>query len=777
MLLSKTSLSFFLLLLLLTTLYSQQSKTSTISGFIYDANTGETMIGTNIFVPQISKGTSSNVYGFYSITIPNGKYNIEVSYVGYEKKIISVDLIKSLKIDIKISGTPFNLEEVVVQDKKADDNIKSTNMGTTELAIKEIEKVPVLFGEKDILKTIQLLPGISSAGEGASGFIVRGGSSDQNLIILDEAPVYNPSHLLGFFSVFNSDAIKNVKVIKGISGPEYGGRLSSVLDITMKDGNKKDYTFAGGIGLISSRLTVEGPIVEDKGSLILSGRRTYLDLFFPLLGNEQLGNSSLYFYDLNGKLNYLLGENDRIFLSAYTGRDVFSFDNKFGFDWGNTTATFRWNHIFSDKLFSNTTFIYSDYNYDLSIQTKDNAVVVSSGIEDMNFKEDLQYYFNTHNTFIFGLNTIYHTFRPGEINAEGSIGINSKKVDDSFAIEGGIYFGHEWKVSDLFKINYGLRLTNLTLFGPADVHDFDDNGDVTKTQTYDNAEIIKSYNNFEPRISANYLLDETSSLKIGYARNTQNIHLLSTSTTSTPLDIWQPSTSLIKPEVSDLVSIGYFKNFDNNMYQTSIEFYYKDMQNLIEYKDGADIFLNDFIESQLVFGKGRSYGMELLVKKKSGKFSGWLGYTLSTTKRQFDNINNGKEFSDRYDRTHDFSIVGIYDLDNNWSLSANWIYYTGDAATFPSGKYEVDGMITNLYTERNGHRMPDYHRLDLGATYYFTRSQTEEMSLTFSLYNAYGRENAYSISFEKSEIDPNITQAVKLALFSFVPSLTFNFRF
>ncbi len=754
-----------------------QQKLVTLSGFVYDANSGETMIGANVFVKEIGKGTISNEYGFYSITVPQGKYTVEFSFVGYKKKSVHINLLKSKKLNVNIVSTSYNLKEIVVSDKKNDDNIKTTQMGTSKIVPKEIEKVPVIFGEKDILKTIQLLPGISSAGEGNSGFIVRGGSVDQNLVILDEAPVYNASHLLGFFSVFNSEAIKNVKLVKGINEPEYGGRLSSVLDITMKDGSNKKYSVYGGIGLISSRLTLEGPIVHDKGSFIISGRRTYADLFFPLLEEEQLENSSLYFYDLNGKLSYSLGEEDRIFLSGYTGRDIFNFDKDFGFDWGNTTATFRWNHIFSNKLFLNSTLIYSNYNYDINFEDVKQSTTVSSGIRDINFKQDFQYYYSSNHTFKFGLNGIYHTFHPGEISVSGNTNLNPKKIDDNYVLEGDLYLGHNWKISELLQIDYGLRFSSFNLIGKAKVYSFDEEGNVTDTKLFDSGELVKSYNNFEPRLAVNYLLNEESSVKFGYARNTQNIHLLSTATTSTPVDIWQPSTAIIKPETSDLISVGYFRNFDNNTFETSLEVYYKDMSNLIEYKNGADIFFNEFIESQLVFGKGYSYGMELFLGKKIGKITGWLSYTLSNTKRLFDEINNGKEFPARHDRTHDISIVGMYNLNKKWSFSLNWIYYTGLAATFPSGKYEVDGLTVNLYTKRNGYRMPDYHRLDLGLTYYFKKTTENEMSLTFSVYNVYARKNAYRITFEQSEADPNKTEAVRLSLFSIVPSITFNFRF
>lgn len=768
---------FSILFLFSSLLICQENETHTLSGFIYDENTGETMIGANIFIKELGIGAASNEYGFYSITAPSAKYTVDYSFVGYKKTSLSVDLTKSQKINVNIQSTLYNLDEIIVVDKKADANVKSTDMGTAELIPKEIDRVPVIFGEKDILKTIQLLPGISSAGEGNSGFIVRGGSADQNLIILDEAPVYNASHLLGFFSVFNSDAIKSAKIIKGISQPEYGGRLSSVLDISMKDGSNRHFEVYGGIGLISSRLTLEGPIVENDGSFIFSGRRTYADLFFPLFGDEQIENSTLYFYDFNGKLNYRLGENDRIFLSGYTGRDIFNFDKEFGFDWGNRTATLRWNHIFSEKLFSNSTIIYSDYNYDITIEDSEQSTTVSSGIRDINLEQDFQYYYNTNNTFKFGLNVIYHTFLPGEISVTGQTNFNSKKLDDIYVLEANFYAGHEWQANNLLRINYGLRYSTFNLIGEGNVYSFDEEGNRTSTKFYESGEPIKSYQHFEPRISLNYYLSEVSSMKVGYARNTQNIHLLSPASTSTPIDIWQPSTAIVKPETSNLFSIGYFRNFGDNEYETSVELYYKDMKNLIEYKNGANVFLNEFIESQLVFGDGWSYGLELFAEKKVGKFTGWLSYTLSTTRRKFEKINGGSSFPARQDRTHDLSLIAIYNMNEKWSLSANWIYYTGLAATYPSGKYEIEGQVVNLYTERNGYRMPDYHRLDLGATYYFNRSENNEMSLTISAYNVYGRENAYRINFEKSETDPSKTQAVKLALFSIVPSITFNFKF
>lgn len=753
-----------------------QSEEATLSGFIFDAESGEDLISANVYIMELGTGTTSNEYGFYSITVPKGNYTIRFSYTGYETKNLQFDLNYSVEEDVELEYDSYEMEEVVVVDKADDQNVKSTEMGTTNINPQELQSVPVVFGEADILKTMQLLPGISQAGDGSSGYFVRGGNIDQNLILLDEATVYNPSHLFGFFSVFNSDAIKNAKMIKGSMPAEYGGRISSVLDIKMKEGNNKHWQFSGGIGLISSRLSVEGPIVKDKGSFLISGRRTYADLFIPLAGDESLNDSKLYFYDLNLKANYSLGRKDKLFLSGYFGRDVLGYKDEFGFDWGNITGTLRWNHLFSDKLFSNTSFIVSDYNYSVSIQSGDNDFTITSGIRDLNFKSDFQYFFNSENRFKFGVIGFYHTILPGEIESVGG-NVNSFKVDNRYGLELAGYLSHEVDLSHRLSLNYGLRYSHYLNLGPGNVYTYDESGFPNSVTSYDDGEIISNDGGLEPRITGTYLLDETSSLKASYTRNLQYIHLVSSSATSTPIDVWLPTTETVKPEIADQVSLGYFKNFNNNAYETSVEIYYKDLKNQIEYKNGADIYFNELIESQLVFGKGRSYGAEFLFRKNVGNFTGWLSYTLSKTERKFDDIDNGNPFPAKQDRTHDISITAIYKLNNIWTFSANWIYYTGDAVTFPSGKYSVDGNTLNLYTERNGYRFPDYHRLDLGATLLLSKSKTSEMSLTFSIYNAYGRRNAYMIMFRENQDNPAYTEAVRIALFSFVPSITFNFSF
>ncbi|NOX65573.1 MAG: TonB-dependent receptor [Chlorobi bacterium] len=752
------------------------AQTSTLSGYITDAETGEGLISANVYIQELETGTASNQYGFYSITVPKGKYTIRYSYTGYKNETLTIDLKYSVNSNVELTPASYEIDEVVVEGKQDDHNVKSTEMGTTEIVPKELQAIPVILGEADILKTLQLLPGISQAGDGNSGYYVRGGNIDQNLILLDEATVYNPSHLFGFFSVFNSDAIKNAKIIKGSMPAEYGGRISSVLDIKMKEGNNKQWRFTGGIGLISSRLSVEGPIVKDKSSFLISGRRTYADLFIPLAGDETLKDTKLYFYDLNLKANYKFSNSDKLYLSGYFGRDVLGYKNEFGFDWGNITGTLRWNHLFSEKLFSNTSFIVSDYNYVVSILSEENNFKVTSGIRDINFKSDFQYFFNSKNLLQFGVIGFYHIFLPGEIDSYGG-SVNSFQVDNKYGLELAAYISHDVSLTHRLKINYGLRYSHYLNLGPGKVYTYDELNIPTSVIEYGSGDIISSYGGLEPRISTTYLLDETSSIKGSYARNFQYIHMLSTSTTSTPIDIWLPTTDIIKPEIANQVSLGYFKNFGNNTFESSVEIYYKNMQNQIEYENGADIYFNEYIESQLVFGKGYAYGIEFFFKKNIGNLTGWLSYTLSKTERKFPDINDGNPFSARQDRTHDFSITAIYKLSKWWTFSANWIYYTGDAVTFPSGKYSVDGNTLNLYTERNGYRMPAYHRLDLGVTMILRKRKDSEMSLTFSLYNAYSRKNAYTITFRESKSNPNYTEAVRLALFGVVPSITFNFSF
>jgi hypothetical protein len=762
-------------LILVFSVYGQEKHNHTLSGTITDAATGEELIGATIYVDELGSGTVSNVYGFYSLTLPANTYSVRISYVGYniERQIIDFNSNQILNFELKPALT--NLEEVVITGEKADENVRSAEMGVVKMDVKEMENIPVLFGEKDILKTIQLLPGVSAAGEGSTGFYVRGGNTDQNLILLDEAPVYNASHLLGFFSVFNSDALNEMKLYKSGIPARYGGRLSSVLDVHMNNGNMKKLAVTGGLGLISSRLTIESPIVVDKGSFIVSGRRTYADIVYGLADSDFRGNS-LYFYDLNAKANYKIGEKDRIFLSGYFGRDRFGLED-FGFNWGNSTATLRWNHIFNEKLFSNTSLIYSNYDYQIKADLSGTNTEITSGIEDFNFKQDFSWYSNANNTVRFGLNFISHTFKPGKLVSTGENAINDIILDQQYAYESGIYISNNQKIGSSLNLNYGIRYSMFNVVGPAKVNQYNADGNIIQSQEYEKGEGVVNYLGFEPRISASYMVTERSSIKASFQRTFQYVHLLSSSTSENPTDIWVPSSSNVKPGSAEQYSIGYFRNLFENQFETSVEVYYKDMHNQVDYKDGANVLLNEYVEADLTYGIGRSYGIELFIKKRTGKFTGWIGYTLGKTQKQFAEINDGEWYSARQDRLHDISIVGSFHINEKWTLSANWIYYTGDAVTFPSGQYVIDGRTVPLYTERNGYRMPDYHRLDVSATLLGKQTKKIKSSWNFSLYNVYARDNAYSISFREKENVPGVNEAVQISLFSIIPSVTWNFKF
>ncbi|MBA4196140.1 MAG: hypothetical protein C0459_01170 [Chitinophaga sp.] len=750
-----------------------------INGVVKDKKTGELLIGAAVKIEGANNGTISNSYGFYSLTVKEGKYNLIVSFQGFQLYTQAISITANMQLDIFLTPQATTLTEVTVTTKKKNDNITKPQMGVEKLNINEINQLPVLFGERDILKSIQLLPGIKSAGEGNSGFYVRGGSSDQNLILLDEAPVYNAAHLLGFFSTFNSDAIKDVSVYKGTMPAQYGGRLSSVEDVKMKDGNNKDYDVSGGVGLIASRLNIEGPIVKDKGSFIVSGRRTYADAFLKFSKDTTIKSNKLYFYDLNAKANYILGKKDRLFLSGYFGRDVLGFGQTFNTDWGNSTATLRWNHVVNNRLFSNTSVIYSKFEYNINIKSGQDNIHIDSQIEDFNLKQDFDLFINNANKLKFGANVIHHEVSPGKISSDNP-GFKSNFTQNKSSWESAAYISHELAATDKLNIVYGLRLTNLSVWGPGSFYKYDSAGNTTDTLKYAAGQLVASYWNVEPRVSASYQLNEVTSFKASYTRNIQNLHLISNSTSGSPTDLWLSSSNNLKPEIADQISAGFFKNFKNNMYEFSAEAYYKWMQNQIDYRSGAQLRGDDNVESQLLLnGVGRAYGLELLVRKKAGKLTGWIGYTISRTEKRFDGIDNGKWFAARQDRTHDLAIVAIYKLNAQWSLSSNFIYYTGSAVTFPSGKYRVNNATVFLYTERNGYRMPAYHRLDLAATYDNKKNKNRkyQSSWTFGIYNLYGRDNAYSIEFKDDPNNPTKTIAEQTTLFRFVPSITWNFKF
>ncbi|MCG6186923.1 TonB-dependent receptor [Maribellus maritimus] len=776
---SKTEnrLVFFLMLFLtsITSVFADDN--ITISGYVKSAETGEGLIGSTIYVEELKTGTATNAYGFYSLTLPKGNYTVRYSYIGYENVSVPSERITDNTKDIELQPASTEMDEIVIRSEAEDKNIRKAQMGVTKLSPKETKMIPVILGEQDILKTIQLLPGVSSGIEGTSGFYVRGGGVDQNLIILDEAPVYSASHLMGFFSVFNSDAIKDLELYKGNAPANYGGRLSSILNIQMNDGNSKKFTTSGGLGLLSSRLTLESPIVKDKGSFIISGRRSYADMFMVFSKDRTQQKTDLYFYDLNAKANYKINDNNRIYLSGYLGRDVFNIDELFALKWGNKTGTFRWNHVFNNKLFLNSSLIYSDYDYGFGYNFSDNMIYIKSGIRDINWKEDFQYYINSNNTLKFGVNAIYHYYQPGKINADKDDLFNSLLMNEKHAFEGAFYVSHNWNISDKIKVTYGLRYSGFMAVGPDTVYTYNEKDERVNTEVFSEGEVVKKYKNIEPRATFNIILNKRNSIKFSYARNAQYVHLLSNSSASLPTDLWIPSSKNVKPQVADQLALGFYKNFNNNMFETSIEVYHKDLMNQIDYQNGAEILLNDDVESQLVFGKGRAYGLELYIKKQTGKLTGWIGYTLSRTEKSMDEIDNGNWFPAKQDRTHDISVVGMYQLNEKWNLSANWVYNTGNAVTFPSGKYTLDGFTVPVYTKRNGYRMPDYHRLDLGATYTPKKKKRFESSWNFSIYNAYGRRNAFSITFQGNENNPTQTEAMRLALFQMIPSVTYNFKF
>jgi len=763
----------YLCLLLAIPGFAQQK--FTISGFVKDAKTGENLIGATITIKELQgKGTGTNAYGFFSITLPAGHYQITGQFVGYAPQTQQINLNQSVKKNFALAEQTSTLDEVVVSGQRRDENVSRTTMGMQKLNTSEIKSIPVLFGENDVLKTIQLLPGIKPAGEGSSGFNVRGGSADQNLILLDEATVFNASHLMGFFSVFNSDAIKDITVYKGNEPAEYGGRLSSVLDIKMNDGNDQKMKVSGGIGLISSRLSVEGPIVKDKGSFMITARRTYADLFLKLSSDTTKNKTQLYFYDINAKASYRLNNNNRIYLSGYFGKDMIALKNTFGINWGNISGTLRWNHLFSDRMFSNTSLIFSNYDYKIYINNG-NKLNIISRIQDYGIKQDFQFYIHENSTLKFGFNAIYHKIIPGVITSDSNADL--KNLTNKYDLENSLYISHQYRFNDRLKVEYGARLTLFSALGPGNIYTYDANGKITSMTTYKSGQFIKNYLNPEPRITLDYLLNQQSSLKASLCRNVQNLHLLSNSTSGNPTDLWIPSSNNVMPELSDQVSLGYYRNFSDNRYEFSVESYYKKLMNQIDYKNGAELIFNENVESQILFGKGRAYGLEFFLKKKQGRFNGWISYTLSRSERQFDAINNGNYYPAKQDRTHDISVVGMYELSKSWTLSATWVYYTGNAVTFPTGKYAVDGKTIFYYSDRNADRMPAYHRLDLGATWISKKSEKFESSWNFSLYNAYGRDNAYMITFRDSKSDPTKTEAVQTTLFKMIPSVTYNFKF
>lgn len=759
----------------------------TISGYVKDKKNGESLYGVNVYAKETMKGGSTNEFGFYSLTLPQGEYTIIASFLGYQNFEQAVSLNKDLRINIELGASEIVTQVVEITGERKDRNVESTKMGTIDLPIEQVKSIPALLGEVDIFRTLQLLPGVMSAGEGNSGFYVRGGGPDQNLILLDQAVVYNPGHLFGFFSVFNSDAIKNVNLIKGGMPASYGGRLSSVVDVSMKEGNMKKYNVEGGIGLISSRLTVQGPIKKDKSSFIVSGRRTYIDLLTrPILkraNDGQFAGNEYYFYDINAKLNYTFSDKDRLYVSGYFGRDVFSFNDpafNIRIPWGNATATMRWNHLFSNKLFMNVVGIYNDYNFAVEAKFQDVRFNLYSGIRDVGSKVDFDYFPNSNHTIKFGVEHTWHTFQP--YSASGSSAgeqIVNTDITKKFGHESGIYFQDDFNITDWLKVNAGIRGSMFNNVGPQVKYVLDDSNRPIDTLNYDRSQHIKTYLGLEPRLSTRITLNSSTSIKSGYSYNNQYIHLVSSSTTTLPTDLWVPSTPLVQPQRGWQVATGVFKNFKDNMYETSVEVYYKKMKNQIEFGESFVPELGSDIEDAFVFGEGRSFGAEFFVKKAFGKFNGWIGYTISKTDRVFPDLNDGRRFPARFDRRHDANVVLVYDISERWNVSATFVYGTGIATTLPIGRYFIEGNVVNQYGDRNSYRLAPYHRADIAATYVMKRKKYYS-DITMSIYNLYNRRNPYFIYFspEGSIASGNLDlKAKQVSLFPILPSITWNFKF
>ncbi len=752
----------------------------TVSGHLNDASTGEALIAASVYVKGQPVGAVTNSYGFYSLTLSEGTYTIGFSYIGYLTVEKQVKLDKNITLDVDLEEEPRRLEEVVVTSRSRNNNVTSLETGTSKLSIQSIRKIPAFMGEVDVIKAIQLLPGVQASSEGASGFSVRGGSIDQNLILLDEATVYNASHLMGFFSVFNNDAIKDVKLYKGDIPASSGGRLSSLLDVRMKEGNMKRFSATGGIGTISSRLTIEAPIIKDKTSFLLAGRRTYADLFLPLAPNEDIRDNSLYFYDLNAKVNHIFNENNRLFISGYFGRDIFK--NQFaGMNFGNQTFTVRWNHLFSPKLFSNITLVHSIYDYSLGTPSgQPNGFEWNSDLKDQALKADFTYFVKPDFNFKFGLHTTYHRFNPGLAKGVGEETLFTEfKLPDNFALEHGVYVMIENQLLPKLGIKGGLRLSGFQNFGKATLYNFNDQYEVIDSTIYSKGELFNTYAGLEPRLGLNYTINERNSIKSSYARTRQYVQLAQNSTAGTPLDIWFPASPNVKPQISDQISIGYFRNLRNNTIELSLETYYKKMLNTIDFKDHAVLLLNPLLEGEIRTGISWSYGIELLARITERKINGWISYTYAKTQREIKEINNGDPYSAPYDKPHDISVVLNYDITPRIQVGMNWVYSTGLPATFPTQRMNILGSIAPVYSERNAYRYPDYHRMDISINIAGKKKKGRkwEDEWNLSIYNAYARKNAWAINFVQDEANPDIVHAEKTYLFSILPALTYNFKF
>lgn len=754
--------------------FAQKKDSYQIKGVITDQNTKEPLTGVPVGIKELpSRGVSTDISGSYSISLLPGKYTLQVSYIGYETQEVKITVEKNSFVkNIALKSSSVNLDEVVVSQRKPDDNVTAVQTGVERIDIQEVNKLPVLMGERDIIKTLQLMPGVKSTGDGSSGMFVRGGSVDQNLILLDNVALYNASHLMGFFSTFNSDVVRDAMLYKGSMPAQYGERLASILDVQQRNGNTQDLGVSGGIGLISSKLNIEGPVQKGKSSFIVGARRTYADALARMSGAKEATDAYLYFYDLNAKVNFWLSSKDQLTFSGYWGKDKMVLKNTADTDWGNLIAALKWSHMFSNKWNSATTLTFNKYKYHAQADFG-MSMEAQANITDWGLKQEFVYHANNLNSWKFGLQSTRHRLDPGNF----SVSTANINLYNRYSLENAVYASNQIQLTDKLEVIYGLRLSAFSAMGKGEYYTLDDNRSVTDSTWYRSGKFVKTYINLEPRVSAAYKLNSFSSLKAAYARTTQNMHLLAHSASGTPYDRWTMSSNNVKPQIGDQYSLGYFRNFKDNTYEFSVEAYYKHLKNQIDFKDNADYEGYNVIETEILSGKGRAYGVELLLKKRKGRLTGWISYTLSKSEKQIDGINSDRWYNTYQDRTHDISIVGMYDLNKKWSLSAAWVYYTGNALTYPSGKYQVDGKDVMYYAERNGYRAPAYHRLDLGATCKLKQTRKFSSELAFSLYNAYGRENAYMINFRTNDDDPDKTSAYQYALFRFVPSVSWNFKF
>ncbi len=751
-----------------------------VKGHVSDALTGEDLIGATVLIKELGAGTVTNVYGFYSISLDKGQYTIEYSYVGYHKKTIKLDLNSDNQINIELEPHSYELAEVVIESERSNKNVSDVRMSVNRLQVETIKTLPSFMGEVDVIKALTLLPGVSSAGEGSTGLSVRGGSVDQNLILLDEASVYNAAHLMGFFSVFNSDAIKDVQIYKGGIPANYGGRLSSVIDIRMKDGNYKDYHASGGIGSISSRLTLEGPIQKDVSSFLLSGRRTYADLFLYLSNDTNLRGNQLYFYDLNAKFNYRINDNNRLYFSGYFGRDILSIGDDFKLGWGNATATVRWNHIFNNRIFSNFSVIYSNFDYLMGLRSGVTSFDWTSGIEAYNVKSDFSWFINRKNTVKFGLHSVYHSFNPGLVEGVGEQSSNDKyQMPTSNALESALYLSNEYNVNDKLLVEIGLRYSLFQNVGESTVFLFDDNYNAADTLIYSEGEFYNNYHGPEPRLGIRYMFNENQSVKAGYNRMLQYLHQTVFSEMTTPLDVWFPSSPNILPQIANQYAVGYFHDFMNNSVSFSVEAYYKTIENQIDFKEQANVILNPQLEGEVRVGDARAFGLEFMLGRNIGDFTGWISYAWSKSDREIPGINLGNPYVSNFDKPHDLSIVINYQLSKRISMGASWIYHTGKPVTLPIQRYEYMGEIVPVYGEKNSTRLPDYHRLDLSVTILTSlkKDRRWQGSWNISVYNAYNKKNPYAYFFRQNEDNPYQQDPYKMYLFGIMPAITYNFKF